>query len=54
MKEYRFPKLEEMVEAFQTVKAAGLKNVGLGNTGVFAHTEDQIQTLRQKVGMGHF
>ena len=54
MKEYRSPKLEEMVEAFQTVKAAGLKNVRLGNTGLFAHTEDQIQTLRQKVGMGHF
>jgi hypothetical protein len=53
-KEYRSPKLEEMVEAFQTVKAAGLKNVRLGNTGIFAHAEDQIQTLRQKVGMGHF
>jgi pyruvate-formate lyase-activating enzyme len=54
MKDYRSPMLEEMVEAFQAVKAAGLRNVRLGNTGLFAHTEDQIQTLRQKVGMGHF
>jgi pyruvate-formate lyase-activating enzyme len=54
MKDYRSPMLEEVVEAFQAVKAAGLKNVRLGNTGIFAHTEDQIQTLRQKVGMGHF
>jgi hypothetical protein len=54
MKEYRSPTLEEMVGAFQAVKAAGLKNVRLGNTGIFAHTGDQIQTLRQKVGMGHF
>ncbi len=54
MKEYRSPALEEMVEAFQAVKAAGLKNVRLGNTGIFAHTGDQIQTLRQKVGVGHF
>jgi pyruvate-formate lyase-activating enzyme len=54
MKKYRSPTLGEMVDTFQAVKAAGLKNVRLGNTGVFAHTEDQIQTLRQKVGMGHF
>ncbi len=54
MKKYRSPTLEEMVEVFQAVKAAGLRNVRLGNTGIFAHTEDQIQTLRQKVGVGHF
>lgn len=54
MKEYRSPTREEMVEAFQAAKGTGLKKMRLGNTGVFAHTEDQIQTLRQKVGMGHF
>jgi pyruvate formate lyase activating enzyme len=54
MKKYRSPTLGEMVEVSQAVKAAGLKNVRLGNTGIFAHTEDQIQTLRQKAGMGHF
>jgi hypothetical protein len=54
MKEYRSPTLGEMIEAFQAVKAAGLKNVRLGNTGIFAPREDQIQILGQKVGLGCF
>jgi nitrite reductase/ring-hydroxylating ferredoxin subunit len=35
-----------MVLAYQRVKAAGLKNIRLGNLGVFARTEaDQIYLM---------
>ena len=35
MKRYKSPKVSEMVEAYHAVKAVGLRNVRLGNTGVF-------------------
>lgn len=54
MKDYRSPNLNEMVGAFQEVKSTGLKNVRLGNTGIFAKTEKEITILLKKVGLGNF
>lgn len=54
MKDYRSPNLNEMVGAFQEVKSTGLKNVRLGNTGIFAKTEKEISILLEKVGLGNF
>jgi pyruvate-formate lyase-activating enzyme len=39
MKDYRGPSVKEMVDAYQQVKATGLKNVRLGNLGIFVRTE---------------
>jgi pyruvate-formate lyase-activating enzyme len=52
MKEYRSPKLEEMVSAYEEVKAQGLKNVRLGNTGIFARQEKDFEILLKRVGKG--
>ena len=54
MKNYRSPTLEEMVRAFEAAKTAGLKNVRLGNTGIFARGGEEMQILLQKVGLGSF
>jgi len=54
MKEYRSPTLEEMVRAFEAVRAKGLKNVRLGNTGIFAQKEEEIEILLKRVGRGAF
>lgn len=54
MKRFRPPKLSEMIEAFQEVKAIGLKNVRLGNTWVFASKEDDLYQLKEKVGTGNY
>lgn len=54
MKQYRPPSLEEMISAFQEVKKTGLKNVRLGNTGIFAKEEEEIKILLDKVGFGNF
>jgi len=54
MKRYKSPKVSEMIEAFLAVKAVGLRNVRLGNTGVFASTEEDHLLLREKVGMGNY
>jgi len=51
---YRSPTLEEMVVAFEAVKATGLKNVRLGNTGIFAAREEEVQVLLPRVGRGAF
>lgn len=54
MKRYRPPKLSEMIEACQEAKAVGLWNVRLGNTGVFASSEEDYHTLKEQVGLGNF
>ncbi|MGB9697924.1 MAG: radical SAM protein [Thermodesulfobacteriota bacterium] len=54
MKDFRAPNLEEMVTTFQEVKSTGLKNVRLGNTGIFAKSEKEIKILLEKVGLGNF
>ena len=54
MKGYRSPTLEEMVTAFEAVKGVGLHNVRLGNTGIFATREEEIEVLLSRVGRGAF
>lgn len=54
MKRYRCPKLSEMIEAYEEVKSVGLINVRLGNTGVFASTEEDYHILRDRVGRGNY
>ncbi len=54
MKRYRSPKTAEMIEAFLEVKAVGLKNVRLGNCGVFALSKEDHQLLKERVGVGNY
>lgn len=39
MGRYRSPTVSEMVAAYEGAKSAGLKNVRLGNLGVFVKTD---------------
>jgi len=54
MKKYKSPKVSEMIEAYSAVKAVGLRNVRLGNTGVFASTKEDHHLLRERVGVGNY
>jgi len=54
MKRYKSPKVSEMVEAYIEVKGTGLRNVRLGNTGIFASSQENRQLLRKKVGKGNY
>ena len=49
MKAYRPPTVEEMVGAYEAVRAEGLRKVRLGNIGVFARREEDIQLLEDRV-----
>jgi pyruvate-formate lyase-activating enzyme len=50
MKDSRSPKLSEMIDAYLTVKSAGLRNVRLGNTGIFAKSEEDHRILQETLG----
>jgi len=54
MKRYKSPKASEMIEAYMGVKAVGLRNVRLRNTGVFASSEEDYDLLKKKVGTGNY
>lgn len=54
MKRYRSPKVPEMIAAYNEVKAVGLVNVRLGNTGVFVSSKEDHHLLREKVGAGNY
>jgi pyruvate-formate lyase-activating enzyme len=54
MKRYKSPKVSEMIEAYCAVKATGLRNVRLGNIGIFASTIEDQHLLRERVGVGNF
>jgi pyruvate-formate lyase-activating enzyme len=54
MKDYRSPKLFEMIEAHKAVTSQGLKNVRLGNTGIFAKSYEDYEKLEQEVGFGAY
>ena len=54
MKEYRSPTVKEMVSAYRKVKAAGLKNIRLGNLGVFVRTQADETFLMEGVDPGAF
>ena len=54
MKDFVRPTAAEMVEAYQRVKAVGLKNVRLGNVGVFAGTAADQAFLMENVDPGAY
>ncbi len=54
MKDFRRPFVSEMTETYNRVKATGLKNIRLGNVGVFARTEADQKYLMENVGKGAF
>lgn len=54
MKRYKSPKISEMIEAYMGARAAGLRNVRLGNAGIFASSEQDYDLLKKKVGAGNY
>lgn len=49
MKSYNSPTVKQMVAAYRKTKNAGLKNIRLGNLGVFLKSEDDQKYLMQNV-----
>jgi pyruvate-formate lyase-activating enzyme len=54
MKRYKSPKVTDMISAYHEVKAIGLVNVRLGNTGSFVSSEEDHHLLKEKVGVGNY
>lgn len=54
MKQYSRPSVEQMVDAYQNARAAGLKNIRLGNLGVFLKTESDQKYLMENVDPGAY
>jgi pyruvate-formate lyase-activating enzyme len=54
MTEYRSPSAPEMVKAYTRVKEKGLEAVRLGNVGVFASTERDLEYLMENVERNSF
>jgi len=54
MKSFRSPTAKEMVNAYQKAKTAGLKNIRLGNLGVFIRTEEDQKYLFSNVDSNAF
>lgn len=52
MNSFRVPSLEEMLEAYTAVRAAGRKNVRLGNIGIFAATTAEVEQVLKVTGAG--
>jgi len=50
LQDYRSPNLSEILETYKAVKKIGLKNVRIGNIGVFASTEEERKKLIRTVG----
>jgi len=54
MKTFRSPTAWEMVQAYEDAEAAGLRNVRLGNPGVFIRSEEDLQLLYKRIPSGAF
>lgn len=54
MKDYDSPTVLEMVDAYRRVKAVGLKNIRLGNIGVFVRSEADGAYLMDNVDPGAY
>ena len=54
MKAFSGPGVADMVDAYRRVKAVGLKNVRLGNVGVFARSAEDQAFLTENVDPGAF
>lgn len=50
MTKFKSPRVKEMVAAYHRIKSVGLKNVRLGNVGVFAPRAEDRQYLMENVG----
>jgi pyruvate formate lyase activating enzyme len=50
MKDTNSPRLEDMIRVFHRVKEMGLKNVRLGNCGIFAKNDKDWEYLLKEVG----
>ena len=54
MKGYRSPTIVEMADAYQAVKSIGLRNTRLGNVGIAAKTERDLEYLAAHVDRGAY
>jgi pyruvate-formate lyase-activating enzyme len=54
MKGYKSPSVKEIVEAYHRVKETGLKNIRIGNIGVFARTKEDQEYLVKNVNEGAY
>ncbi len=54
MKRYKSPKASEMAEAYLAMKSVGLRNVRLGNTGIFTSSKEDHRLLKETVGVGNY
>ncbi|MFX1315792.1 MAG: radical SAM protein [Promethearchaeota archaeon] len=50
LRTFRSPNLDEILETYKAIKKIGLKNVKIGNVGVFAKTEEEMKRLIKIVG----
>jgi len=50
LKDYRSPTLSEIIDTYKEVKKIGLKNVKIGNIGVFVKNEEERKELIRTVG----
>jgi len=50
MRTFRVPTVEEMLAAYRAARGAGLKNVRLGNIGVFVRTQAQLDHVLEVTG----
>lgn len=51
MKDFRSPNTKEMVDAYRKAKSAGLKNIRLGNPGVFVRNNEDWDYLMANIEM---
>jgi pyruvate-formate lyase-activating enzyme len=54
MREFPKPTAEQMVEAYDRVKKVGLENVRLGNIGVLADSNEDLEYLYSRLGKDAF
>jgi len=51
LESYRPPTLDEILETYKVVKGVGLKQIQIGNIGVFAKTDEEMKRLINTVGI---
>ena len=54
LKKFRSPNLDEILNTYDIVKKTGLRQIQIGNVGVFAKTEEEIKELITIVGSNAF
>ena len=52
MKDFKRPTVQEIIETYQRVKDVGLKNIRLGNIGIFVRTEEDQEYFLSHVDKG--